>query len=504
MQVSFLTSTLQHKQAIAKAERSLQHMMETIVQDEHRPVFHAVPKVNWMNDPNGLIYYNQAYHLFYQHNPFSAEWGNIHWAHMKSENLIDWEHLPIALAPSEAYDRDGCFSGSAIEHNGKLYLFYTSNIFTSPQGLPDDLLQQQCLAVSEDGGNTFIKYAGNPLISSPPAEAGDNNHFRDPKVWKHDELWYMVVGTKKDGKGRVLLYQSANLLDWTYKSVLVESDGSMGHMYECPDLFTLDGYDILLLSPEGMLDYPVSGYYVGRLNYETGIYEHGEFHLLDHGYHFYAPQTFLDPSGRRILIAWMPMKGAQLNKTWSGSMTFPRELALGSDQRLLITPVKEISKLRVDAEPKVEIDSESCFNGKPMLNNEERYIYSSSAMELLVTFDLEELTAKQIGINFFASAKEQAVLGYEVEANSLFIDFGGMSASSYARKMFVLGDQRQKKLTLQLLLDHSTVEVFVNDGEFVFSALMFPDLESKDISLFAKDGFVHVEQLKLYQLELNK
>lgn len=494
--MSLLTSMLRHKQAIEKAERAIQHSLETILQDEHRPIFHAVPRVNWMNDPNGLIYYNEAYHLFYQHNPFSPEWGNIHWAHMKSSNLIDWEHLPIALAPSEAYDRDGCFSGSAIEHDGKLYLFYTSNIFTSPQGLPDDLLQQQCLAVSEDGGITFSKYEGNPIISSPPADIGDNNHFRDPKVWKHDGLWYMVLGTRKHGRGKVLLYRSENLLDWTYMSVLAESDGSMGFMFECPDLFSLGGYDILVLSPEGMMDHPVSGYYVGKLNYETGQYEHGEFHLLDHGRHFYAPQTFLDPNGRRILFAWMPMDGAKRNKTWSGSMTFPRELTLGSDKRLSINPVEEIAELRREVE---NIHTEPF-----VLNNEEKLLYSSSEAELIVTFNLDELSAKQLGVRFFASSQEQAVLGYSAETNSLFVDFSKISASPYARKTISLGDQRQSELTLRLIIDRSTVEVFVNDGELAFTYILFPDPASKDISLFAEDGLARIEKLQLYKLELKK
>jgi len=496
MQVSFLTTTIQHKEALEKAELSIQHSLEAIADDVHRPVFHAAPKVNWMNDPNGLIYYNGAYHLFYQHNPYSAEWGNIHWAHLKSTDMINWEHLPIALAPSEAYDRDGCFSGSAIEHEGKLYLFYTSNIFTSPQGLPDDLLQQQCLAISEDGGNTFIKYDGNPIISSPPAEIGQNNHFRDPKVWKHNDQWYMVLGTKKHGKGKILLYRSHNLLDWDYVSVLVESDGSMGHMFECPDLFTIDGYDILLLSPEGMKEHPISGYFVGRLNYETGEYEHGEFHLLDHGHTFYAPQTFEDPSGRRILIGWMPMKGHQMNKNWSGSMTFPRELTLGNDQLLRINPVAEITELR----QQVEHDNTLPF----ALSSEQKLLYQGSQLELVVSLDLQERTANQFGITFFASNKERAVIGYEAESHSLYVDFSEMSAAPYSRKLIPLGEQGQSKLTLQLLLDRSTVELFVNEGQYVFSALLFPHIESNNITLFAEEGSVTIEQLQINELRLKR
>jgi beta-fructofuranosidase len=482
----------QHQQAIAKAEQAIRLCLDNLEQDGHRPVFHAVPRVNWMNDPNGLIYYHEAYHLFYQHNPFSPQWGNIHWGHMRSRNLIHWEHLPIALAPSEAYDRDGCFSGCAVEHDGRLYLFYTANIFTSPQGLPDDLLQQQCLAVSEDGGLTFRKYEGNPIISSPPEGIGDNNHFRDPKVWRHEGQWYMVLGTKKQGRGKVLLYRSENLLDWTYVSVLVESDGSMGHMFECPDLFTIDGCDILVVSPEGMKDHPVSGYFAGKLDYATGRYEHEGFHLLDHGHHFYAPQTFQGPDGRRILIAWMPMKGSELGKSWSGSMTFPRELTLGSDRRLRFKPVDEIARLRQRAtrQPPAPFRLEE---GSLELGQ-------GTELELIVTFNLRDMTAAQAGIRFFASSREEAILGYEAGTNALFVDYGHLSASPCERKSVSLGNGRPEELKLRLLLDHSAVEVFVNEGELAFSTLLFPGPDSRELSLFARGGCVDVEQLELYRL----
>lgn len=493
MQVNFLISTGLHKTALVKAEQAIQHKLETIIKDGHRPHFHATPRVNWMNDPNGLIYYNGSYQLYYQHNPYSEEWGNIHWAHMKSDNLITWEHLPIALAPSESYDCNGCFSGSAVEHDGKLYLFYTSNIFTSPKGLPDDLLQQQCLAVSIDGGVTFEKFAGNPIISSPPPEIGQNNHFRDPKVWKHNDKWYMVVGTKKDQKGKVLLYQSTDLLSWNYISILVESDGSMGHMHECPDLFSLGDYDVLLLSPEGMMDYPVSGYYVGKLNYETGEYVHGAFQLLDYGHHFYAPQTFLDSKGRRILIGWMPMKGAQLEKSWSGIMTLPRELTLNENQRLLMKPVNELVELRGKV---LTLEHLS-------LSDEYRTMYSGSTVELEVIVNLEKLSAEQVGIRFFSSDKEEAIIGYELESQSIYIDFTNISTSSYTRKYCKLNANKLNKLKLQLILDCSTVELFVNDGEYVFSSIVFPHKESLNLSLFAINGFAHIEHCKLYPLEIN-
>jgi beta-fructofuranosidase len=263
-------------------------------------------------------------------------------------------------------------------------------------------------------------------------------------------------------------------------------------MFECPDLFTIDGCDILVVSPEGMKDHPVSGYFAGKLDYATGRYEHEGFHLLDHGHHFYAPQTFQGPDGRRILIAWMPMKGSELGKSWSGSMTFPRELTLGSDRRLRFKPVDEIARLRQRAtrQPPAPFRLEE---GSLELGQ-------GTELELIVTFNLRDMTAAQAGIRFFASSREEAILGYEAGTNALFVDYGHLSASPCERKSVSLGNGRPEELKLRLLLDHSAVEVFVNEGELAFSTLLFPGPDSRELSLFARGGCVDVEQLELYRL----
>lgn len=235
----------QHDKALFKANQAIKKSIEGIEDDPHRPMFHACPPINWMNDPNGLIFFQGEFHLFYQHNPYNPYWSHIHWGHMKSNNLIDWKHLPVALAPSEAYDCDGCFSGSAVISDDKLVVFYTANRFTSSKGLPDDLFQQQCMATSDDGIH-FVKSNSNPVITSPPVNVGQNNHFRDPKVWQEQGIWYMVLGTKNNERGKVLLYRSNDLYQWDYVSVLTISDGTMGYMYECPDMISLGGKDILL------------------------------------------------------------------------------------------------------------------------------------------------------------------------------------------------------------------------------------------------------------------
>ena len=190
-----------------------------------RFTFHFEPHKGWMNDPNGLIYYQGRYHAFFQHNPHEPVWGPMHWGHAVSQDLLHWEELPIALFPDQPYEDDkGCFSGSAVERDGVLYLFYTA--------VSKQLGQTQCVAVSRDG-KAFEKYKGTPVIAAPPAEGSYD--FRDPKVVELDGKTYMVCGSGKDGVGKILLYeQGKDLFTWQYVGVLFESS-EYGKVLECPD-----------------------------------------------------------------------------------------------------------------------------------------------------------------------------------------------------------------------------------------------------------------------------
>jgi len=494
-QVEWLKQVRKHTEAIQQAEQFVIEALQQAVHDVHKPSYHAAPRIHWMNDPNGLIQYRGEYHLYYQHNPYAEVWGNIHWAHKKSKDLVHWEELPIALAPSEWYDKDGCFSGSAIEHEGKLYVYYTANVFTSPQGLPDDLLQQQCLAISEDGGMSFTKYENNPIIEAPPAHIGQNNHFRDPKVWKHGQCWYMVLGTKKDDKGKVLLYRSTDLLEWEYVSILAQSDGSMGYMYECPDLFRIGEYDVLLISPEGVRDYPLSGYYVGKLDYETGTYTHGPFRLLDDGFSFYAPQTMEDQLGRRLLIGWMPMNGNHLGKSWSGTMTLPRVLKLEEhSQQLTIHPASELTKLRAQhIQHKGVIVDYDHQQALPKLR--------SRRAELKITYNLKASNAQEFGLSLLASdqREEETLISYSTTTNELTLDCSKAYIGANGVKSVAL-EKRADQLDLHIFIDQSVIEIYVNEGERVLSCFAFPKESSDHIHFFASDGTAVIDTLDFWEL----
>jgi beta-fructofuranosidase len=485
-----------HKEAIEKAQASIEAALFKDIQDPHRLLYHASPPVHWMNDPNGLIFYNGEYHLFYQHNPYAPTWGNIHWAHMKSKDLIHWEHLPIALAPNEEYDIDGCFSGCAIEHESRLYLFYTANIFTSPQGLPDDLLQQQCMAVSADG-TEFMKAGANPLISAPPADIGQTNHFRDPKVWKHNGIWYMVLGTKKDERGKVILYRSNDLAHWDFIGVLTESDGTMGYMHECPDLFALGGKHILAFSPQGMEGWGapnVSGYYVGELDYERGAYEHGAFRLLDHGFNFYAPQTMTDDRGRRILFGWMPMEEG-IGKTWAGCMTIPRELRYTEERGLQIQPVDEMKLLR-----RSPINVQSYCVSPGHLHKIQGM--TGECVEIRIQVDLQQTGASGFGLQVRESedGKERTLIRYDAAAKQIVFDRTHSGGGVTGIRTCEIAESVDRILTLHLFLDRSTLELFINEGSYVMSGYIFPEPTSKRISFFSENGSTFIRDIDFWEL----
>lgn len=304
--------------------------------------YHFEPKTGWMNDPNGLIFFKGKYHAFFQHNPHKPEWGQMHWGHAVSEDLLTWEELPIALYPDMPYENDGgCFSGSAIEKDGKMYLFYTS--------VSHEYGQTQSMAVSEDGLH-FEKYGGNPIIKAAPAEGSAD--FRDPKVSMIDGHYYMVVGSGQNGQGKVLLYRSENLFDWTYLGVLYESD-RYGAVFECPDFFKCGDTYVLMFSK--MIED------MNKTQFITGDFDGVSFYPRtfsspENGPQFYAPQTFPDKDGKRILIGWYYDWGKKLphGAASAGALTIPRVLTV-QNGNVHLFPVPQAQHLLTDRDELVEI-----------------------------------------------------------------------------------------------------------------------------------------------------
>lgn len=297
--------------------------------------YHFEPQKGWMNDPNGLCEYKGEYHFFFQHYPHDTKWGQMHWGHAVTKDFKNYTELPIALYPDMPYENDGgCFSGSAIEKDGKLYLFYTS--------VSKDMGQTQSVAISEDGKN-FKKYDKNPVISHYP-EAEATADFRDPKVIAYEDGYRMLVGTRYNGNGRVLIYKSADLLNWDYIGVMYE-DVNYHEPVECPDLFKVDGKWVLMFSKIG--DYEYATEFVEG-DFDGSVFIPLKRHEIEVGPQFYAPQTFADSKGRRILVGWFYDWKRELDKNAysAGALTVPREISFDGN-KLKIYPVSELKELMV-------------------------------------------------------------------------------------------------------------------------------------------------------------
>ncbi|MFZ4213548.1 sucrose-6-phosphate hydrolase, partial [Pantoea endophytica] len=321
--------------------------------DSYYPGWHLAPVTGLMNDPNGFIQHKGRYHLFYQWNPLNCDHRVKCWGHWSSADLLNWQHEPIALVPGDEFDRDGCYSGSAVDDNGTLTLCYTGNVEF------DDGTRTacQCLAVQNENGGFDKKGSVIPLPE------GYTGHVRDPKVWQHNGLWYMVLGAQDLAlEGKILLLRSVDLMSWENVGEIAGSNvgrlRDAGYMWECPDLFALGSDTFLICCPQGLvpeekryLNPHPSAYLSGTFDYDTGSYQHGELYEIDAGFEFYAPQTTLADDGRRLLIGWMGVPDGEemLQPTtkagWIHQMTCVREL-IAKNGRLYQQPVTELQQLR--------------------------------------------------------------------------------------------------------------------------------------------------------------
>lgn len=425
-----------------------------VTNSRYRLGYHIMAPQGWINDPNGFCFFKGYYHIFYQFHPESAEWGPMHWGHARSTDLVHWETLPIALTPGDSFDKDGCFSGSAIIKGETLYLFYTGHHYYADNN-PEHFWQDQNMAYSTDGIH-FEKYSNNPIIAKEPS--GSTQHFRDPKVWEHAGKYYMILGNQSSsGLGRVILYTSDDLKKWEYLGPITTSKDihDEGYMWECPDLFNLSGTDILLVSPQGIeprekkyRNLYETGYFMGKLNYEINEYQRGHFTELDNGHDFYATQTMLTPDGRRIVFGWMSMWESKMPEQvdgWAGALTVPRELKL-KNNHLLMKPVKELDKLRVGQGH----DFTKMISEKALIYND------INVSEICLKVGTRN---KMKFICVFKNEDDVQVLKISYNNGELTIWNKDKKDCRYANVA------NRKNVILHFFIDRSSLELFVNDGE---------------------------------------
>ena len=476
--------------------RNMEKQTDALIPPGNRPVFHLSSMAGWMNDPNGFCIYNGKYHMFYQYNPFSSHWDDMHWGHAFSEDLVHWEYLPAALAPDAPYDLGGCFSGSAVTlPDGRLMLMYTGvRREKGPDGRSADI-QTQNIAIGD--GCDFIKYEHNPVLDEKDLpEGASRNDFRDPKIIRTQDGCYLaLIGNRPlDGSGQILRYVSKDAFHWTYAGKLAQNRGRFGLMWECPDFFELDGKQVLLVSPQDMLpegfEYH-NGYgtlcLIGTCN-ENGELEEEHDQAIDYGIDFYAPQTVLSPDGRRIMIGWLQnwdsLSIREAWEPWAGQMSVPRELFL-KNGRLMQRPVRELEILRGD-------HTEYCgeiISGQKHLDGVDGRV---ADMELVIRPQENEPLYHRFSIWFAASEQYHTTLSYRPYEGTLKIDrkFSGSRRGIIHQRRAKIGFRQE--LRLRIILDRFSAEVFVGEGEQVMSMALYTPLSADDI-LFRCDGSASID-----------
>lgn len=481
--------------------RKYEETAEKVIKKEERPDFHLSVRTGWLNDPNGFSYYRGEYHLFYQYYPYESKWGSMHWGHAVSKDLLHWEYLPAALAPDEKYDKDGCFSGSAVVlPDGRHLLMYTGVV---KEHQADDVLcdvQTQCLAVGD--GVDYEKYGMNPVLDWRDLPKGASRYdFRDPKMWQEkDGTYYCVAGNRPaDGSGQILLYMSKDGFKWEFNSILAANHNRFGKMWECPDFFELDGTWVLLTSPQDML--PKGFEYhngngtlclIGDYDRETYTFKEKKDQAVDYGIDFYAPQTVLSPDGRRIMIGWMQNWDAcnlrSPEEPWFGQMSIPRELSV-KNGRLYQWPIRELDRMRSNKTEHRNIS----FSGTISLDGVKGRRVD---MELALRPGDEENLYQKFAVRFAQNEQYQTSLSFRPRESILKVDrkfSGSRRAIIHQRRCLV--NSTGGRIKMRIILDRFSVEVFVNDGEHVLTAAMYTEQEADGISFFG-DGDVDMDVVK--------
>lgn len=495
----------------------------------HRPQLSYTPERNWMNDPNGLVYQDGEYHMFYQYNPNGTGWGDMSWGHAVSPDLLHWRELPPALT----VEKDGkgaitqmFFTGSAVVDTdntsglgqpGKpaMVAMYTSvypQDFTLANGRRVRAGQQsQSLAYSVDKGRSWTQYAGNPVIEQPPAPYADEyREFRDPKVFWYapESKWVMVAVLAH--RHKAVLYSSTDLRNWRYMSEFGPA-GAVGGVWECPDLFELpvDGDPsrrkwvmVMNLNPGGPVGGSGAQYFVGRFDGAAFKAERGDW--LDGGADFYAAVSWNGaPDGRRVLLGWMSnwLYAHDLPAAaWRGAQSVPRELLLRTidgQVRLTQQPVAGFERLRQAA---------AAQGGRAVPAGVTPLAYApgpSGALEIDMLLALDG--AARAGVQVHGGRDGEAtVIGYDRERGELYVDRGkGGDASfhpDFAARHAAPIALRDGAIRLRILVDRSSVTVFAGDGELTLTSQVFPRAGSDGVALFAEGGAAALRALQLWPL----
>ena len=485
--------------AVCCKEMKLSDTFDTGNREKFRPTYHFSPLYGWMNDPNGMVYKDGEYHLFYQHNPYGSKWGNMHWGHAISKDLINWEHRPDAITPDAL---STIFSGSAVVDtdntagfgSGAIVAIYTQNSDR----------QVQSIAYSTDNGRSFTKYENNPVLTS------DARDFRDPKVFWHKETqrWIMLLAVGQE----MQIFSSSNLKDWAFESSFGEGQGAHGGVWECPDLFELpvDGTNekkwVLLcnLNPGGPFGGSATQYFVGTFNGKEFVNESpSKTKWMDWGKDHYATVTWSDaPDNRRIAIAWMSnwqYANDVPTSQYRSPNSVPRDLSLftvDGETYLQSAASPELLKLR-------DISKKRSFKVNGTRTIKDMIAGNEGAYEIELT--IENQHADVIGFRLYNDKGEEVDMQYDMKEKKFSMDRRKSGEVGFNENFPMLTwtaiESGKDELKLCLFVDKSSVEAFGDGGRFVMTNQVFPSEPYTHIDFYSKGGAYKVDSFVIYKLK---
>jgi beta-fructofuranosidase len=465
-----------------------------VARDPLHPLFHFTPPANWMNDPNGLVTWQGQTHLFYQYNPHAPVWGSLHWGHAVSADLVRWQRLPVALSPAAGRpDQDGCWSGSAfVTESGPVFV-YTA-VF------PETV----CLAAPDAAFRKLEPVEKNPLISAPPAGLSVEG-FRDPVLWKEGERYLLSLGSGIKGQGgAVLLYESEDMRHWRYLHPLLQGDARQtepfptGMMWECPQLFEIEGEYFLFISAITAPGEQTTFYFQGSYHERQFIPRAQRyFDFSKHG--FYAPLSFLDGQERRVIFGWLMEERPEAEYRragWAGALSLPRWLHLDAQHNLLVEPLPELDSLHqrqiISFSGALSGAYQNLSGGHPVVN-----------IDLQAVIRAEERGQARLLLAETPQAAEQTVIAYDFSAGTLSVDTRASSANPGCPgelKEAPLPLKPGEALNLRVFADGSVLEVYANQRVVISSRYYPSQIARNALFIAASDPAVSVQSLRVWQM----
>lgn len=444
------------KKSYLKLYSEKKEFIDKVLKDPYRLKYHLMPPSGWLNDPNGLCVINGVTHIYFQYSPFTAGWDLKCWGHYSTEDYLNYIEYDPFIYPDIEADRDGAYSGSAFVEDGVIHYFYTGNVKYKDKAYDynyDGREQNTIYFNSKDGVNISDKKV---IFKNEDYPDFVGVHVRDPKIVKEEGIYYMILGARDlSDKGCALIFRSENLLDWKYH-FKIQTEEKFGYMWECPDLVKIDNQYFLMISPQGIeqqgYDYAniyQVGYFKLDIDFKRKQYQLGKFYELDRGFDIYAPQTY-KKEDKVILYGWMGIPDAPYSNqatveyNWIHALTLPRELRVKND--------------RITQHVLSEIDS-NIFNSIKYKVEEEMEISVNQTYVSEISFNENN--------HFEIKLSCDIILKYKDKVCSLKMNESGFGRDFRAVEI-------EKISNIKIYKDTSSLEIFINEGEEVFTSRIYP------------------------------